>query len=475
MFNIIRLRMLSEWQENIWMRDAVSILLFIFISSFCNIFTDLFTILMDGLLSIFNHALVIFYSTSTIDNTKLINTLLNISNELIANAINMILFTFCVLVLATIIQIIKKSKISLLISVISLIVFNCFQSPINVSVVVITIVFLIPLTWIIPVGSGKYFGIIEFLSYFRNMYPLKVNIGNLNWKTILKFLLKIVLRILLPMFFYLFFLSEIFIEIDTILAIQIYFCILLFAFLNYSENLVNLSMRRIAIYMLIVILTISNVNTAEIELIPTIISIFTILFSLNRVSSVFNDIKEDVESNSCLYVIEHRGNDADWLVDNYIDYRVMEKVRISENIFLRQIIIHHLTGSAELLDMMVKYKELYETNIKLVNQLEFMELFNQDTIDKKWLIKNYESCFTKKDESYSYIPAYGKYCSLLIGEEQYSKCIEILGDSFFVLDTYSKYQLYYANFQLGYEKEALIIKENIEGFEDIEEEFRDNN
>lgn len=475
MINILRLKVKADWQNNILMRDCMTILIFIFICSFGSMISEIIISMINVSLSAFGAIIRIFIDGAPVDSTRADFSSTVFNDSIFQSLLYTMLFSIILFIPTFIVYKLKKIRWALPIMAILCIIFNCFQNINNVFFICIILIFLIPISWIIPIGSGKYFGLIEFLAYFLELHPIQINFEKLDIDLIaaFKYIMKIVLRIFVPAILCTYMLRRISSEIEIILAIEIYFGILFFAFLNYSEKVVSLAIRRMIIYMIIVFITVANIQNDRLDIFSIILNIFAILFALNRVLSAINDIKKDVENNSCLYVFEHKGGDLDWLIKNCIEYSIMKNTLPSENLFIRQISIHFLLDSDATQDMINTYKEYYEENIILVKQLEFMEIFSNKDSTLNAKISDYEKYFIKYKEMYKLasIPAYTMYCFLLVLDEQYDKCIELLSDFLMVLNDFSKYILYFAYTQTNKERNASMVKENMEKFDEAEKEF----
>ena len=471
MLNIIRVRLLSQWEENIVVRDMISILLFIFICSFNSIFVNIILFGVNSFLMLVDTLSNIFDFGATINELQINTSLTTIADNLLEDMEIIIYLISILLVSLGITLLLKKEKLRIPLTLAAIIIFNCIRDSNTLFLVFVILIVLIPLSWMVTIGSGKYYSVVEFLAYFQNMYPINFKLKDLTLKRTTIFALKVFIRILIPMILFVYLMSRVVEGLDVLLAIEIYFGIVLFVFLNYSEKLVYLSLRRIGVYLLIVFLTIFNINNEKLEIVPIILSVFTILFSLNRVLSAIDDIRKDVENNSCLYAFDHRGNDHDWLVKNYVDYKVLKNAQVSENFLLRQIIIHHLLYSENCLDMISRYESLYENNLNFVKQLEFMENYNNEKMSLKEKIRKYKNYFPEKEESHSSIFAYTNYCYLLVLDGQYDLCIKLLSEWYIAIRNDDKYILYYAYVHAGKEKEAQVLKQDIDRFDEIEIEF----
>lgn len=322
--------------------------------------------------------------------------------------------------------------------------------------------------YFVPLGNGAYFNIIEYCSFLADIYPFTYK--ELSKKDVAKF----VLRIILPVFPFLLFMKML-VPSMTLYVISItYVATLLLIFLNSNENKVQLIFKKILIYSLIIIVTISNQQKLNGDILEIVLSIFAIFFSLDRVLSAIKNLKSELEDKSMLYLMEKKSEDTDWLIENKEIFSLdMEKIP-SEPFLLKQIIIcYHLNEKEQLIKLSNMYDSVYEMNKRLVLQLKYFSEFSNDQSDIEERYEYLKKVFKLTKSRIEFFPAVIEYGSLLfLKGENYKMIIDLMSKNWYALDDESKYVLYYAYKQENEKKSAEVLKNEISNFNSVSEEFK---
>lgn len=324
--------------------------------------------------------------------------------------------------------------------------------------------------YFIPLGKGEYFSIIEYGSFLTDIHSLTYN--KLEKKDVAKFVLRIILPILPFMLF-----VKLLVPGMTLYVISItYMATCLLIFLNSSNNKVELSIKKIVIYSLIIIATIFNQKKLAGNVLEIALSICAIFFSLDRVLSAIKDLKSEIEDKSMLYLMEKKFKDVDWLIENKQTFPLSVEIVPSELFLLKQIIIHyHLNEEEQLIKLADMYEETYELNKRLVMQLKYFCVFSRDYSEIEEKYEYLKKVFEIENSKIEFLPAVAEYGFLLfVKRENYKTIIDLLSTNWFALDDESKYILYYAYIQQGERKSAEVLKNEISDFDLISEKFQDN-
>ncbi|MCK1974721.1 hypothetical protein LNK20_18695 [Bacillus safensis] len=331
----------------------------------------------------------------------------------------------------------------------------------TIPVILLVAVIMTILFYFIPLGSGRYFSLIEYGSFLESAYkPVSLNFN----------IYKFILRAILPMAPFALFFKILIPQVTVYLVILIYIAILLFIFMNTYKDKFEGNLRKIVVFSLIIIITISQ-QKFEGNVIGFILSILAIFFSFERLLSAFKDLKKEIQDNSLLYIIEKKRDDLDWLVENKLNFSIQRNGDFSESLLLKQIIIHfYLDEKDDLLILTKKYSESYGSNIRFVEQIKYFALYSTKNIKEKY--KYLSRIFEMEKSEVELQQIYIEYSWVIFYEtEEYDKIIQLLNEISYILSDEDKFILYYSLMRTGKEKYAQNLKNEINNFEQIEHEI----
>lgn len=353
----------------------------------------------------------------------------------------------------------------LLMSLQSILSFIFFEE--SFPVLVITCSLLSVLFYFIPIGSGSYFSIIEYGSFFTGIYQFSCR------QTKFRVFAKFVFRIVFPIFPFLLFMKILVPSISLYVIAITYFAILLLIFMNSSENKVQISLKKIVAFSIIIIATITNQKNMNGSILELVLSICAIFFSLDRVLSAFKDLKNEIKNTSLLYLLEKKAEDTDWLLENKVPFDFDANKTPSELFLLRQLIVcFHLCENEQLIKLADLYLDNYEKNTRFVLQLKYFSLLELETIDFDDRYEYLKNVFDKKQGTIEYLPIVVEYSWLLFFKNKdYEVIAELLSLVWYSLDDESKYLLYYSYNKIGKNKAANSLKNEIGQFDLVEASF----
>jgi len=321
--------------------------------------------------------------------------------------------------------------------------------------------------YFVPLGSGKYFGFIEYCSFLTDIYSFKHK--ELTSKKVGKF----IARIILPIFPFLVFMKMLIPSMSIYILSITYVAANLLIFLNSNENKVQFNLKKIVIYSLIIIVTISSQKNFDGSVLEIVVSILAIFFSLDRVLAAVKELRYEIEDNSILYLLEKKSEDIDWLLENKQTFE-FESDRVPSELFLlKQIIIClHLNEKDQLLKLVNLYNATYEINKRFVLQIKYFFTFTHDESDYEERYEYLKEVFELDKSRIEFFPAVIEYGFLLFLKNENCKMItDLMAENWYALDDESKYILYYAYKQQNENKSAEILKNEISNFDVISEEF----
>lgn len=346
-------------------------------------------------------------------------------------------------------------------------ILSCILFKESFPVLVVSCSVLSVLFYFIPIGNGSYFSIIEYGSFLTGIYQFSCKPTNF------KVFIKIFFRIIFPVIPFLLFMMILVPSISPSVIVITYCAIILLIFMNSSKNKVQMNIRKIITFSIIIIVTIFNQKITNGNILELILSICTIFFSLDRVVSAFKDLKKEIENTSLLYLLEKKTEDTDWLLENKISFDFEMSKLPSELFLLRQIIIYfHLCENEQLIKLVNLYLNNYERDRRFALQLKYFALLELEEIDLDDRYEYLKNVFDEKTGSIEYFPTLLEYSWLLfIKYKDYETIVELLSLYWYLLNDESKYLLYYSYNKIGKCKNANFLKNEISQFDLHEDSF----
>lgn len=318
----------------------------------------------------------------------------------------------------------------------------------------------------IPFGSGSYFNVIKYASYIPNIYqPENSKEEKTNTVMSLKIffggaVFMLSLKLLMPSF--------------TAYTLGLLFVsMMLMTWINNSKYKVQIILRKIFTYSLIVPFVLLNNNTFKSDIQSTVLVLVSIFFSIDRVVALFKELKEIIEENSLLFLLDEI-TDLEELWKSKIDFPESEQIEIPEQLLLRQIIIYLRLSLTDINKLITCYKDSgYTQELHLVCSIEYFTVIEEETSMEEreaMLIQ----IFNSKNGGIEFIPLLQEYARVLFYlEKGYDEIVQMLNGHWLYLSDKTKYILYYAYKQTKNIKAAERIKREMEDFDNIEAEMNE--
>ena len=220
------------------------------------------------------------------------------------------------------------------------------------------ILFSIPLVilliYFIPLGSGKYFLILQSLRYFNDiaiiqfeLYPLNISKFKIAYKSFLIFICCLFSSIGLTNIF----------NLPSILSFMIVFSFFMVLLLkNKNENKVYYILKKLILFIMFFLIIIWANIKIEINTIKFLTLITTFYFSIDRIFSISKEVIQLIKSESILYYYEHENIPKKILFEEIIEIKYIDKeineIELVKQLLLRQRLI--------LKDELVKLINIYK-------------------------------------------------------------------------------------------------------------------
>lgn len=253
---------------------------------------------------------------------------------------------------------------------------------------------------------------------------------------------------------------------------MLYAAIVLLIYMNSSKSKIQMLIRKMTVYSLIAFFVLANNNSFQKSFISLIIAVVSIFFAIDRIIALFKECKNMVMQESLAYLIDEINEDEILLKEKF-DIIQIEQLKLSEDILLRQIIIHKKLGLPSVSTLIQTYRELgYGQETKLVNSIEYFTIIDENTslekreelLSKIWNIKVSGCEFVPLSVEYAFVLFYLK--------KDYEKIIEILEKHWIYLEDDCKYILYYAYKKINELVGAETVRKEIVDFQQIEERMK---
>lgn len=318
----------------------------------------------------------------------------------------------------------------------------------------------------IPFGSGEYFNIIKYASYIPSIYQPEIS---KKQKKIIIMLIKTVvggmafmlaLKWLIPSF-------------TAYMLGLLFVSMILLIWINNSKNKVQIIIRKIIMYSLIVPFVLLNNNTFKRDIQSTVLVLVSIFFSIDRVVALIKELKKIIEENSLLFLLDEI-EDQEKLWKNKIDFSESEQIEIPEQLLLRQIIIYSKLSLSNINSLIKLYKDSgYTQELHLVRSIEYFTIIDEETS-----LEERESLliqiFKNENQGIEFLPLLVEYAWVLFYlKKGYDEIVQMLIEHWLYLSDKTKYILFYACYKTNDLAAAETIKREIADFNSIELEMNE--
>ena len=400
----------------------------------------------------------IYYNIFAINRLDLIDNMWFLK-ILFFSAINFILFV-------GLMKVEIKKRIQLFIFGIIQIIVLAFLFDKVIYVLFFLIVCLFILNIFIPFGSEAYFNSIKYAYYFIELYQRD------RENKIKKSKIFILVKLGIGAIVFVISLKLLFPVCSFYLLLMLYAAIVLLIYMNSSKSKIQMLIRKMTVYGLIAFFVLANNNSFQKSFISLILAVVSIFFAIDRIIALFKECKNMVMQESLAYLIDEINEDEILLKEKF-DIIQIEQLKLSEDILLRQIIIHKKLGLPSVSTLIQTYRELgYGQETKLVNSIEYFTIIDENTslekreelLSKIWNIKVSGCEFVPLSVEYAFVLFYLK--------KDYEKIIEILEKHWIYLEDDCKYILYYAYKKINELVGAETVRKEIVDFQQIEERMK---
>ena len=319
---------------------------------------------------------------------------------------------------------------------------------------------VILLIYFIPLGSGKYFLMLQNIRYFSDivitqfeLYPLNISKFKILYKAILIFICCLFSSIGLRNMF----------NLSSILSFVIVFSFFMVLLLkNKNENKVYYILKKLILFIMFFLIIIWANTKIEINTIKFLGLISTFYFSIDRIFSISKEVAELIKSKSVLYYYEHENIPKKILLEEVIEIKYIDK-EIDEVELVKQIILfQRLNLNDELLKLINIYKKSkYTKYLQLVESIEYFIFSKLDKSgNKKFLKKKLKKIINLKNQKINPVKIFLEYAYILFELNEYFESIKYYEEYFEYLSKEELLRLYEIYIKVNKLDKAQEIKEH---------------
>ena len=364
------------------------------------------------------------------------------------------------LVIGIILVLIKKLSIThsiefyFIFFIIVISVFYFYHTLFSIPLVILLIYF-------IPLGSGKYFLMLQNIRYFSDivitqfeLYPLNISKFKILYKAILIFICCLFSSIGLRNMF----------NLSSILSFVIVFSFFMVLLLkNKNENKVYYILKKLILFIMFFLIIIWANIKIEINTIKFLSLISIFYFSIDRIFSISKEVTQLIKSKSVLYYYEHENIPKKILLEEVIEIKYIGK-EIDEVELVKQIILfQRLNLNDELLKLINIYKKSkYTKYLQLVESIEYFIFSKLDKSgNKKFLKKKLKKIINLKNQKINPVKIFLEYAYILFELNEYFESIKY----------YEEYFEYLSKEELLRLCEIYIMVNKLDKAQEIKEHF----
>ena len=457
---IIQIKKISK---NMKERDILSLLCLLCFSVFLlitifPIFIDFCKYLIFPIISNFSNSIDILINHKVVHFSPInLDTFFYFSLYQIKKVITILTIT---LVIGIILVLIKKLSIThsiefyFIFFIIVISVFYFYHTLFSIPLVILLIYF-------IPLGSGKYFLMLQNIRYFSDivitqfeLYPLNISKFKILYKAILIFICCLFSSIGLRNMF----------NLSSILSFVIVFSFFMVLLLkNKNENKVYYILKKLILFIMFFLIIIWANIKIEINTIKFLSLISTFYFSIDRIFSISKEVTQLIKSKSVLYYYEHENIPKKILLEEVIEIKYIGK-EIDEVELVKQIILfQRLNLNDELLKLINIYKKSkYTKYLQLVESIEYF-IFTKlhESRNKKSLKKKLKKIINLKNQKINPVEIFLEYAYILFELNEYFESIKY----------YEEYFEYLSKEELLRLCEIYIMVNKLDKAQEIKEHF----
>ncbi len=351
-------------------------------------------------------------------------------------------------------SIIHSIEFYFIVFIIVISVFYFYHTLFSIPLVILLIYF-------IPLGSGKYFLMLQNIRYFSDivitqfeLYSLNISKFKILYKAILIFICCLFSSIGLRNMF----------NLSSILSFVIVFSFFMVLLLkNKNENKVYYILKKLILFIMFFLIIIWANIKIEINTIKFLSLISTFYFSIDRIFSISKEVTQLIKSKSVLYYYEHENIPKKILLEEVIEIKYIDK-EIDEVELVKQIILfQRLNLNDELLKLINIYKKSkYTKYLQLVESIEYF-IFTKlhESRNKKSLKKKLKKIINLKNQKINPVEIFLEYAYILFELNEYFESIKY----------YEEYFEYLSKEELLRLCEIYIMVNKLDKAQEIKEHF----
>ena len=351
-------------------------------------------------------------------------------------------------------SIIHSIEFYFIVFIIVISVFYFYHTLFSIPLVILLIYF-------IPLGSGKYFLMLQNIRYFSDivitqfeLYSLNISKFKILYKAILIFICCLFSSIGLRNMF----------NLSSILSFVIVFSFFMVLLLkNKNENKVYYILKKLILFIMFFLIIIWANIKIEINTIKFLSLISTFYFSIDRIFSISKEVTQLIKSISVLYYYEHENIPKKILLEEVIEIKYIDK-EIDEVELVKQIILfQRLNLNDELLKLINIYKKSkYTKYLQLVESIEYF-IFTKlhESRNKKSLKKKLKKIINLKNQKINPVEIFLEYAYILFELNEYFESIKY----------YEEYFEYLSKEELLRLCEIYIMVNKLDKAQEIKEHF----
>ena len=320
-------------------------------------------------------------------------------------------------------SIIHSIEFYFIVFIIVISVFYFYHTLFSIPLVILLIYF-------IPLGSGKYFLMLQNIRYFSDivitqfeLYSLNISKFKILYKAILIFICCLFSSIGLRNMF----------NLSSILSFVIVFSFFMVLLLkNKNENKVYYILKKLILFIMFFLIIIWANIKIEINTIKFLSLISIFYFSIDRIFSISKEVTQLIKSKSVLYYYEHENIPKKILLEEVIEIKYIDK-EIDEVELVKQIILfQRLNLNDELLKLINIYKKSkYTKYLQLVESIEYFIFTKLDeSRNKKSLKKKLKKIINLKNQKINPVEIFLEYAYILFELNEYFESIKYYEEYF---------------------------------------------
>lgn len=473
---MIFLQLITQISKNsIRKRDAIACYIIVMMSTIFGLTIHLFKPFVDILPMIINSILTLISAINTgsissalyVNQSVIITKIVYIFEVSTYKLLFILVITVMPSILMTILIRIRRVQLTFLISVFELILISHLFLEVRI-VAILTLIMVLIISLFIPFGSGVYYKIIKYAFYIPSIYKKEDKKKQSAIRVILKFIFILIIGAIFAIL-----LQQILPYLTFYISFLLYMAIVLLIWINQSKNKTITIFRKTITYVLVAVMVLLSNNSAKGDTMFSILTLVAIFFALERIIILMKELAKHIESQSLLFLIDEI-NDYGDLLNQRKDIPLEIADKVSEDELIRQIIINGKLGiTSKATELIGIYRSQgFKKEEHIIRGIEYeILLFETDMSfeEKETLLTD---IFSKKGEGIAYQILNCDYAYVLyILDKDHEKIVDLLKNSWLLINDEMKYVLYSALLKIGDKKVADTVRKEINNFDFAKEQI----